>query len=270
MASAGIGSRRKCEELIAAGRVEVDGQVVTELGTRIDPDAQEVRVDGATLKPARLVYYIVNKPPGVVSTSYDPSGRMRVIDLIPPGKERIYTVGRLDRTSEGLMLVTNDGDLANRLTHPRFGVKKIYQVAVAGEPAEEELEKLTTGIRLAEGMARAERVTVTGRHGQSTHVEIVLREGKNREIRRILARIGHKVLKLKRIAIGPLKLKELPVGAHRRLSAPEIEELRRWAPTRGRKINAEERTDGKRVVYRRRAKPAATPPKAGRKNARRD
>jgi 23S rRNA pseudouridine2605 synthase len=254
MAAAGIGSRRKCEDLIRAGRVEVDGQVVTELGTRVDQRRQEIHVDGVALKRPKLVYYLVNKPPGVVSTSYDPAGRMRVIDLVPPGRERVYTVGRLDRSSEGLMLVTNDGELANQLTHPKFGVAKTYQVTVAGQPAPNDLQKLTSGVHLAEGVARAERVTVLGAHGQSTLLEIVLREGKNREIRRILARVGHKVLALKRVAIGPLKFKDLPVGAHRRLSIAEVEELRHSVARRRRPADAaEEQPDTKRVVYRRRA-----------------
>lgn len=255
MAAAGIGSRRKCEELIEAGRVEVDGEVVTELGTRVEPERQVIHVDGAPLKRPKVVYYLVNKPAGVVSTSYDPAGRMRVIDLVP-GRERVYTVGRLDRASEGLMLVTNDGELANQLTHPRFGVEKTYQVHVAGEPEHGELKKLTSGVHLAEGTARAERVTVLGSHGQSTGLEIVLREGKNREIRRILARIGHKVLTLKRVAIGPLKLKDLPVGAHRRLSSLEVDQLRRSVGQARNKLDDDAMPAAERVVYRRRVRRA--------------
>ena len=229
LAAAGVGSRRRCEELIADGRVEVDRQVVTQLGTRVDPGAQEIRVDGTVLPRARRVYYLVNKPIGVISTNYDPAGRTRVIDLVHAGGQRVYTVGRLDRNSEGLILVTNDGELANRLMHPRYGVEKTYLVRVAGAPSDEVLDQLTSGVRLAEGAARAERVTVRSARRQSTQLEIVLREGRNREVRRILARVGHKVLELKRIALGPLRLKDLEPGEVRQLTTAELRDLRRAA-----------------------------------------
>ncbi|MGD9647857.1 MAG: pseudouridine synthase, partial [Pirellulales bacterium] len=218
LAAAGIGSRRRCEELIVDGRVEVDRQVVDQLGSRVDPDTQEISVDGVALPRTKRVYYLVNKPVGVVSTNYDPAGRSRVIDLVHAGGQRVYTVGRLDRTSEGLILVTNDGELANRLMHPRYGVEKTYLARVAGTPSDEVLEQLTTGVRLAEGIARAEQVTVRSTQAKSTLLEIVLREGRNREVRRILARVGHKVLELKRIALGPLRLKDLKPGEVRRLT----------------------------------------------------
>jgi 23S rRNA pseudouridine2605 synthase len=226
MAAASIGSRRHCEELILAGRVEVDRKVVQTLGTRVDADRQEIRVDGTPLKPMRLAYYLVNKPVGVVSTNFDPSGRPRVIDLLPPTKERLFTVGRLDLSSEGLMLVTNDGELANRLTHPRYGVEKTYHALVAGQPAAEVLESLRQGIHLAEGVARVANVKTKSALKQSTLLEIVLAEGRNREIRRILAKVGHKVLRLKRVAIGPLRLKDLEPGQWRPLRREEIEALR--------------------------------------------
>jgi 23S rRNA pseudouridine2605 synthase len=229
LAAAGVGSRRRCEELIVDGRVEIDGQIVAQLGTRVDLDTQEIRVDGTAIPRTKRVYYVVNKPIGVVSTNYDPAGRSRVIDLVHAGGQRVYTVGRLDRTSEGLILVTNDGELANRLMHPRYGVEKTYLARVAGAPCDEVLEQLTTGVRLAEGTARAERVTVRSTHGQSALLEIVLREGRNREVRRVLARVGHKVLELKRIALGPLRLKDLEPGEVRRLTTGELRDLRRAA-----------------------------------------
>jgi 23S rRNA pseudouridine2605 synthase len=225
LAAAGLGSRRQCEELIVAGRVEVDRRVVRELGTRADPETQEIRVDGEVLTIARHVYYAVNKPPGVVSTNRDPSGRTRVIDLIPGDHTRLFTIGRLDLSSEGLILVTNDGDLANRLTHPRYGVPKTYRVQVAGRPTLETIRKLQRGVHLAEGVARADRVTVKSHHKESTILEIVLREGRNREIRRILAQLGHKVLHLTRTAVGPIRLEKLPPGAWRRLTHQEIHAL---------------------------------------------
>jgi 23S rRNA pseudouridine2605 synthase len=229
MASAGIGSRRRCEELILAGRVEVDRRVVRKLGTRVDLQGQEIRVDGEPLKASRLTYYLVNKPVGVVSTNFDPSGRPRVVDLLPPTKERLFTVGRLDLSSEGLLLVTNDGELANRLTHPRYGVEKTYQALVAGKPGPEVLESLRRGVHLAEGVARVVSVKIRKEIKQSTLLEIVLAEGRNREIRRILAKVGHKVLRLKRVAVGPLRLKDLAPGEWRPLAREEVESLRRKA-----------------------------------------
>jgi 23S rRNA pseudouridine2605 synthase len=232
LAAAGIGSRRQCEELIRTGRVEVDRKVVTELGTRVDPARSEIRVDGTALAQTELACYAVHKPPGVVSTSRDPAGRTRVIDLAPAGDRRLFAVGRLDLHSEGLILVTNDGELAHRLTHPRFGVPKTYRVLVAGRTTHEVLQKLLRGIYLAEGVARVRKVTVRRHHKKSTLLEMVLDEGQNREIRRVLARVGHKVLRLMRIAVGPVRLGTLPPGACRRLSRQEVDAL--WRAVRGR------------------------------------
>jgi len=226
LAAAGIGSRRECEELILAGRVEVDRRTVAELGTRVDPLRQQIRVDGTPLTSPKRLYFAVNKPPGVVSTNWDPAARMRVVDLVR-SDERLFPVGRLDRTSEGLILVTNDGALANRLTHPRYGVDKTYLARVAGCPSLQELDRLRTGIHLAEGFARVASVRVKRRQRETAELEIVLNEGRNREIRRILARIGHKVLQLKRIAVGPLRLGDLPVGACRPLTREEVQMLER-------------------------------------------
>ena len=227
LAAAGVGSRRECEELILAGRVEVDRTVVTELGTRVDPERALIRVDGVALPRPKRVYYALNKPPGVLCTSRDPSGRPRAIDLVPEANERLFTVGRLDLHSEGLILLTNDGELANRLTHPRYGIQKTYRVVVAGHPTKEVLAQLRQGVHLAEGFAQVAGVQSKRRLKQSTILEMVLEEGRNREIRRLLARVGHKVLRLVRLRIGPLRLGELPVGDHRRLSRSEVEALRR-------------------------------------------
>jgi 23S rRNA pseudouridine2605 synthase len=226
LAAAGLGSRRQCEELITAGRVEVDRHVVTELGTRVDPLGQQIRVDGVPLARPKLIYYAVNKPVGVLCTNRDPSGRPRVVDLVPAKDARLFTIGRLDLHSDGLILVTNDGELANRLTHPRYGVRKTYRVVVAGRPERDALKKLLQGVHLAEGAARAERVETKSTHGDSTVLELVLREGKNREIRRILARVGHKVLRLTRVAVGPVRLGTLPSGGYRRLTGEEVTALR--------------------------------------------
>ena len=254
LAMGGHGSRRACEELIVAGRVMVDGKVCDVLGTRVDPQEQEVRVDGVALPRRKLIYYVLNKPAGVLSTNNDPSGRARVIDLVP-GERRLFTVGRLDKESEGLILVTNDGDLANRLAHPRYGVEKIYQVEVAGKPEAEHLRQLRQGVHLADATVRAESVAIKKSRPQSTILEITLREGRNREIRRMLARVGHKVLRLKRIALGPLRLGDMPTGAYRELNHREVTELRASS-------SAPRQRGG-----RKRPPPAGAPKKGGRPKA---
>jgi 23S rRNA pseudouridine2605 synthase len=228
LAAAGIASRRHCEEIIREGRVDVDGKTVTELGTKVDPTRQKITVDGQAIRIRRHVYFMLNKPPGVLSTSHDESGRIRAIDLIE-SKERIYTVGRLDRSSEGLILITNDGDLANQLTHPRFGVEKTYLVRVVGRPTPEHFDRLKSGVHLAEGFARVAQVRARKQLENCTDLEIVLREGRNREIRRVLASVGHKVVSLKRIAIGPVRLGELPTGAYRELTRSEVDALQEAA-----------------------------------------
>jgi 23S rRNA pseudouridine2605 synthase len=238
LAQAGIASRRECEELVREGRVEVDREVVTELGTRVDPQKQEIRVDGEALPRPKLAYFAVNKPVGVVSTARDPAGRPRVIDLLPPNGPRVFPVGRLDIASEGLIVVTNDGELANGLTHPRHGVEKIYQVQVAGQVERDVLAQLHRGIHLAEGFAHARHVRIKSRRKRSTILELVLDEGRNREIRRLLARVGHKVQRLKRIAVGPVRLGDLPTGAVRPLSKKEVEALQH-AVARGRHESSE-------------------------------
>jgi len=226
LASAGVASRRQCEQLILEGRVEVDRRPVTQLGAKVDPDLQEIRVDGQSLRSRRRVWYAVHKVPGVVSTSRDPEGRLRIVDLVPPSAGRLFCVGRLDRSSEGLALLTNDGDLANILTHPRFGVVKTYHVEVAGKPDRHVIAQLRNGMKLAEGFARPHDVRVVRRRKMSTLLRMELREGRNREIRRLLARVGHKVLRLVRTAIGPIRLGDLPPGAYRPLRIEEIRALR--------------------------------------------
>ena len=240
LAAAGVASRRDCEELILAGRVEVDRQVVTQLGTRVDPIRQEIHVDGESLHPAKPVYFAVNKPKGVVCTSRDPAGRPRVTDMLPPNAPRVFSVGRLDLTSEGLILVTNDGALANGLTHPRHGVEKIYHVQVAGLVDLEVLQLLRRGMHLAEGFAHVKNVRIKTRRKHSTIFEMVLDEGRNREIRRLLARVGHKVQRLTRVAVGPVRLGELPVGAVRPLTRQEIRDcIKRSQPAKQATENSE-------------------------------
>lgn len=234
LAHAGVGSRRHCEELIAAGRVSVDNHVVRELGTKVSPD-QRICVDGEPVKAERHVYWLVNKPKGYLCTNEDPAGRPRAVDLIPQVAQRVYTVGRLDEASEGLLLLTNDGDLAFRLMHPRFGVEKTYLVQVAGFPKNDELQQLLRGVWLSEGRVKARHVKRLRTQGDSTWLRIVLAEGRNREIRRMLARQGHKVLSLRRVAIGPVQLKALRSGKARRLTPDELEALRRFSNHQSRK-----------------------------------
>jgi 23S rRNA pseudouridine2605 synthase len=207
------------------GRVDVDGETFVELGVMVDPEAAKIRVDGVPLKRQKTVYYAVHKPVGVVTTNRDPMGRPRVIDLVPP-TERVFPVGRLDRSSEGLILLTNDGDLAQRLAHPRFGIQKVYRVIVAGQVDAETLKQMRKGIYIAEGLVRVDGAKILKARPRATEMEITLREGKNREIRRILARLGHKVQSLRRIAVGSLRLGELPAGAYRPLSRTEIDKLK--------------------------------------------
>lgn len=225
LAAAGYGSRRECEELITSGRVEIDGQIVTELGVRADPLTQKIRVDGESLPKTRPVYLAVNKPKGFLCTHRDQQGRRRVIDLVPDSFGRVFPIGRLDQYSEGLILLTNDGAFAEQLAHPRFEVPKKYQVQVAGEVDADLAHKLQKGIHIAEGVVQADEVKVKSHHPLNSVLEIVLREGKNREIRRMLARIGHKVLTLRRIAIGPVKLGDLAPGEYRLLTKQEVASL---------------------------------------------
>jgi 23S rRNA pseudouridine2605 synthase len=226
MSHAGIGSRRACEELIRQGRVEVDGKLAT-LGQKADPARQRIIVDGHPLTaPEPLVYIAVYKPRGVLAVSQDDRGRRTVRDLVPvPG--HLYPVGRLDATSEGLMLLTNDGQVANRLTHPRFQHEKEYQVLVKGRPSEATLSKWEQGIFLDGRRTAPARVTRLKQEKDCTYLRVVLREGRKRQILRVAGLLGHPVLRLVRERIGPLSLGQLQPGQWRYLSNEEISALRR-------------------------------------------
>lgn len=225
LASAGYGSRRACEEYIEMGRVTIDGVVAKELGVRVDLSRQKVAVDGEKLRVEEKRYFLFHKPAGVLCTNSDPAGRTRVIDCFPPNVGRLFTVGRLDDATEGLLIVTNDGDLAERLTHPKFGIPRIYRAVVAGNPSTEAINQLLEGLYFAEGRFRMSSVNRVKSQGSATVLEITMREGQNREIRRLLARVGHKVMKLKRTNFGPIKLGDLERGAHRKLSEEELGKL---------------------------------------------
>lgn len=225
LAHAGIASRRECEKIIAEGRVTVDGQVVREMGVTVDPTRQRICCDGTPIKAEKKVYYLLNKPKGYVCTSAESSAQPRAIDLLGGLGQRVYTVGRLDEDSQGLILVTNDGELANLLTHPRYEIPKTYLVEVSGALPPETLAKLEKGVWISDGRARPSRLRVLRRHREATRLEIVLREGMNREIRRIFAKVGHPVRWLRRIAIGNLVDPNLKTGAFRPLTPAEVQSL---------------------------------------------
>ncbi|MDR3183619.1 MAG: rRNA pseudouridine synthase [Planctomycetaceae bacterium] len=229
LAAAGFGSRRLCEELIEQGRVEVDG-TVAKLGSKVNPLDCRITVDGQKIgqklsKAAKPVYLALFKPKGYLCTNNDQQGRAKTIDLIPESFGRLFLIGRLDKESEGLILLTNDGTLSERLTHPKYGVPKVYRVQVAGEFKAEDAKQLRQGVYLAEGFAKAEHITIKRQHKQSTILDITLAEGMNREVRRLLARIGHKVMMLVRIAVGPVKVGRLMPGEWRQLTPHEIARL---------------------------------------------
>jgi 23S rRNA pseudouridine2605 synthase len=224
IAHAGLMSRRAAEEAISEGRVRVDGEVAV-LGDRVDPDAELLTVDGAPVPiAAGLETHLLYKPLGVISTAADPQGRETVVDLIPT-TARLYPVGRLDADSEGLILVSNDGELTNRVTHPRYGITKTYLAEVRGKPKQAVLRTLTSGVDLDDGPARALSARVVETHGSRAMVELVMVEGRNREVRRILEAVGHEVIRLVRTAIGPITDQRLKPGESRLLTPGEIQRL---------------------------------------------
>ncbi len=229
LAHAGVGSRRHCDSLIAGGRVKINGRVIVQLATQVDPALHKVSVDDEPVRTERPVYWVVHKPIGYLCTNHDPSGRPLAKELIPHVEQRVYTVGRLDEASEGLLLMTNDGDLAHKLMHPKFEIEKTYLVLVAGRPSVADLDRLTEGVWISDGKVKAKKVRRMKPQGDSTWLRIVLSEGKNREIRRMLAKLSHKVMRLRRVAIGPVLLDKLPKGKARKISLPELEKLKKLA-----------------------------------------
>lgn len=262
MADAGLGARRDCEEMITAGRVKVNGRVVNTLPCFVSPATDVVELDDevielpapeasddeatgakAASKPRALIYVLINKPKGVITTTSDPEGRRNVLDLVPDSlrrDERLFPVGRLDGDSTGLLLITNDGDLAYQLTHPKFGIAKEYRVLTSGLASDEQLKKLRSGMYLvnpaADGTKTSKRASmesvriikrfVDRARGDRTMLSVTLREGQNREIRRMLARVGLKVRELERVAIGPLRAGDLKPGQAKLLGKKDVEKLR--------------------------------------------
>jgi 23S rRNA pseudouridine2605 synthase len=226
LARAGYGSRRSCEELIVQGRVTLNGSVAT-LGDRADPLEDEVLVDGleVNLDP-NVKYYAFHKPAGVVTTMRDPQGRPDISAFVPEEGPRVFPVGRLDRDTEGLLLLTNDGDLANALTHPRFGVEKEYLAEVEGVPTPRHVGQLRRGVELEDGHARAKSARVAGRSGDRGAVRLVMTEGRKREVRRLLDAVGLPVTRLVRVRVGAVRLGGLPPGERRELTHDEVIALR--------------------------------------------
>ena len=232
LAAAGIGSRRAVEDLIREGRITVGGRVA-ELGDRADPDTDQIAVDGVVITTRQgLVHYLVNKPAGVISTADDPQGRPTVVSLVP-AEPRVFPVGRLDAETEGLLLVTNDGALTHRLTHPSFGVEKEYLAQVEGRPSRAAIRRLREGVELDDGPTAPARVAPV----EPDVLRIVIHEGRNRQVRRMCDAIGHPVIRLVRTRIGPLRDQRLAPGAWRPLTVAELRALE--AAASGRSVGAE-------------------------------
>lgn len=225
IARAGVTSRRNAENLILSGKVTVDGKIVTELGAKADAQKNKIRVDGKLLKfDAEKIYILLNKPRGYVSTAKDERGRKTVLDLLTGIDERVFPVGRLDLNSEGLILLTNDGELANALIHPKFEIEKTYRARISGEITEEKLDKLRAGIELDDGLTAPAEIYLL----EENLVDITIHEGRNRQIRRMFAAIGCDVKRLKRTKFAGLTLEGVAVGKFRRLSSAEIKSLKKF------------------------------------------
>lgn len=237
IAHAGIASRRKAEELITTGRVSVNGKVVKELGTKVGTK-DKIEVDGLPLEREEPVYFLLYKPRGVISSVSDDKGRKVVTDFFPEIQQRIYPIGRLDYDTSGLLLLTNDGEFANVLMHPKYEIEKVYVAKVKGIPLKEKLRQLEKGIRLEDGKTSPAKVKMLSvdKRKETSIIEISIREGRNRQVRRMFEAIGHDVLKLKREKYGFLTLSGLSTGDSRELTPHEIKQLRALASTEGNRL----------------------------------
>jgi 23S rRNA pseudouridine2605 synthase len=225
LAQAGVASRRKCEEIILAGRVKVNGEVVQELGTKVDPAVDRVEVDGQLIRHERKVYVLLNKPRGVVTTASDPQGRRTVVELIQDVEERIYPVGRLDLDTAGLLILTNDGELANGLMHPSREIDKVYRAWVKGKVPQEAIKRLSEGVELEDGMTAPAKVRKLEEGHDETLLEITIHEGRNRQVRRMCEAVGHPVKSLMRVQLAFLKLGRMRYGEYRTLEPKEVQRL---------------------------------------------
>lgn len=231
LADCGVASRRKSEELIVNGRVRVNGQLATELGTRVNPEVDVVALDGApvTAPKSGHVYYLFNKPRGYLVSASDPFGRKTIFDLLGGIPERVIPVGRLDLDSEGLLLLTNDGELAHRLMHPKFRIEKEYEVVTEGKLTPEAVRRLEVGVEIEGGKTQPAEVSVLSSEPDQTRARIVIREGRKRQVRQMFAAVGHPVRQLRRIREGKLQLGSIPKGKFRPLADGEIAELKKEA-----------------------------------------
>jgi pseudouridine synthase len=228
LAKAGVASRREAERMMIEGRVTVNGKVIETLGFKADPSKDHIKVDGKRITPFEpKVIFLLNKPRGYLSTVKDPKGRPTIMDLLKNMKWRIYPVGRLDFDAEGLLLLTNDGDLAHLLSHPRFSIPKTYLVKVTGVPEEKKLTRLKRGVSLEDGEAKAISCGLIRQREKNSWVRVVVAEGRNHLVKRMFSAIGHPVLKLKRIEYGPIQLGGLPFGQIRMLTPDEVEDLKK-------------------------------------------
>jgi len=226
LAEAGIASRRQADHMIQEGRVLVNNRVVTEMGVQIDPETDHVTIDEQpVVLQTEWEYLILNKPPGFLTTVSDPFGRPTVMELLPPGNTRLYPVGRLDLDTSGLLFFTNDGELALALTHPRHLVEKVYRVKVRGVPDEPKFQNLASGVLLGDGLTAPAKVALESIESGNAILRITIREGRKRQIKRMMLAIGHPVVNLHRIVVGPLKLGDLKLGEYRRPTKNEMEEL---------------------------------------------
>ncbi len=228
LAQAGVASRREAEKMILNGRIKVDGKVIKELGTKVDPEKNDIEVDDRSIsKSEKKVYYLLNKPKGCVTTMKDPRGRPTVNDLLKDIDERVYPVGRLDYDTTGVLIITNDGELANALAHPKKEIDKYYHALVQGVPSNEALKRLRDGVQLEDGKTAPAKVRVLEIKGNKSWLEIIIHEGKNRQVKRMCEAISHKVLRLKRTRFGPLEVNDLAPGKIRALKDGEIEALKK-------------------------------------------
>jgi pseudouridine synthase len=238
LANSGVASRRKAEEMMFDGLVSVNGEIVSEPGSKVDPEKDKIKLNGKIIKYESKKYVLLHKPRGYVTTASDDLGRRTVLDLIEGIDERIYPVGRLDRDSEGLLVLTNDGELAQYLTHPSCEVTKTYRVTVEGYVEESIIKKIREGVRVGGKKVIPKRVKILHRNSRLSRIEIEVGEGMNREIRRIFASVGHEARKLIRIKIGPLSLEKLPKGRARFLTSRELSILKRGMEEQGLEISA--------------------------------
>lgn len=226
LAAAGVASRRKCEEVILEGMVRVNGEVVDSLPAFVDPEKDIITADGRKIHAAQKVYFLLNKPKGVICTNSDPQGRKKAIDIVH-ARERIFCVGRLDIESTGIIILTNDNELANRLTHPRYGLAKTYVVNIRGELGGEQIEKLKRGVWLSDGKTGRAAIKILKRSHKESLAEVTIREGLNREVRRMFAKMGLPVRSLTRTRIGKINARGLGIGKFRSLTKAEVEYLKK-------------------------------------------